>query len=65
MSGRVIPVYSVNIPAMILKAYPALWVLVRMIFLCQFEISFPDFTFLMSKDKNDSFSIPQSSYLKC
>lgn len=44
MSGCVILMVSSNDPS----AYPALGVLVRMIFLCQSEISFPDFTFLMS-----------------
>lgn len=32
--------------------YPAFWVLVRMVLLCQSEISFPDFTLLMPKETN-------------
>lgn len=36
------------------NTYPALGVLVRMILLRQSEVSFPDFTLLMSENKNIS-----------
>lgn len=35
-----------------------------MIFLCQSEISFPDFAFLVSKEKKGDFSILQSINFK-